>query len=72
VSTHLVPKNLTGVEAHLVTLDCTLADIFDDMADALKAAGHGEGMHRAMRLSENLRKAVATLIDPSKPARKMR
>jgi hypothetical protein len=68
MSTRIVPRSLEGMAVEIVELDIKLDDIFDGMADAIKAAGYELEMRAVKRLAENLRAGAAALIDPSEPA----
>jgi hypothetical protein len=67
VSTRIVPRSLEGMAVQIVELNIKLDDIFDGMADAIKAAGYEPKMRAVKRLVENLRAGAAALIDPSEP-----
>ena len=68
VSTRIVPRSLEGMAVQIVELDIKLDDIFDGMADPIKAAGYEPKMRAVKQLVENLRAGAAALIDPSEPA----
>ena len=68
VSTRIVPRSLEGMAVQIVELNIKLDDIFDGMADAIKAAGYEPKMRAVKRLVENLRAGAAALVDPSEPA----